>query len=563
MNRSPITTRIFLSLLAPTILMNLTTALASFADTMIVGYYLDDATLSVITYATPIYMILNTFAALFAVGGSISMSVDAGKGDKAGSNRVFSTTVILLTLFGGLLTLGGILLYDVIPLWLGANPLVIGRELYDLVGIYVGIIMWCAPLFMLNIGLAFFVRNDGRPTLSMVGMFLSVAVNIVLDILLIGPCGLGVAGAALATALGQLVSVAVIASHFFSKKNTLRFVCTLGGQIWRIIKNGIGTALHFVYQFASILIINHVITVLGGNDAMVVYTVVFNLYTVSLALFEGISQTVQPMISLYFGEKNIPKIKHTLQLALWAIILLCGTVTVLLELFPQVVPMLFGVNSGVLLQSSCTAVRIFATSMLVMTVNVVLGYYLQSTEHSLFASVLVSLRCFVFFMLGVFVLGALCGLNGVWASYTAAEVLTLLVTVGMLLVTRASMRRRGTDANLLLLDTTVERGTGSRLCRRGQALSEFAKDVRNDLQSDSAFSEAAVEATVAYLNRLASCSETEKAFVEAEWIADEHKIIIKDTLSHETAALAPKDAVPPAQLADYGPTLGVNRVCIQ
>ena len=73
---NPIVKSIFIKMLAPTILMNLTTALASFADTVIIGYFLDDLALSVVTYATPIYMIINTFAALFAVGGSIAMSID-------------------------------------------------------------------------------------------------------------------------------------------------------------------------------------------------------------------------------------------------------------------------------------------------------------------------------------------------------------------------------------------------------------------------------------------------------------------------------------------------------
>ncbi len=563
--RSPIVRRIFLSMLVPTILMNLTTALASFADTVIIGIFLDDTSLSVITYATPIYMIINTFAALFAVGGSIAMSIDAGKGDKAGANKVFSTTVELLTITGGLLTLAGALLSAVIPSWLGADVQVIGQELYGMVQSYSTIVMLFAPIFMLNVGLAFFVRNDGRPTLAMAGMFLSVAVNIVLDVILVGPCGLGVAGAAWATVLGQLTSVLVIASHFVSKKNTLRFRPTINRHVWRITKNGVGTALHFVYQFLSILIINHIVTKLGGADAMVVYTVVFNLYTVSLALFEGISQTVQPMISLFFGETNTPKIKETLRLASITIVIICGAVTLLLELFPQIVPLLFGISGGTLLDSSCVAVRIFSTSMIVMTFNVVIGYYLQSTEHSFLASVLVSLRCFVLFMLGVFGLGLLFGLNGVWAAYTAAEVLTLLITVLLLYLCRNSLRRKGIRADVLLLDKDTENSVGSQICDPcKESLPTFTATVRNVLEADPAFSADHVAAAVAYLERLSTCPiDRKSACVEVEWIGSEHKIIIRDTLCHEDAAAPLQEAVPPAQLADYGPVLGINRVCIE
>ena len=86
--------RIFFAMLVPTILMNLTTALASFADTVIVGNFLDELALSSVTFATPVYMLINTFAALFAVGGSTAMGIDAGRGEKAAANRVYSLSLI-------------------------------------------------------------------------------------------------------------------------------------------------------------------------------------------------------------------------------------------------------------------------------------------------------------------------------------------------------------------------------------------------------------------------------------------------------------------------------------
>ena len=106
--RNPIVGKIFMTMLIPTILMNLTTALASFADTIIIGYFLDDLALSVVTFATPIYMIINTFGALYAVGGSIAMGIDSGKGDKKAANKVFSISVELIVLTGLILVALGI-----------------------------------------------------------------------------------------------------------------------------------------------------------------------------------------------------------------------------------------------------------------------------------------------------------------------------------------------------------------------------------------------------------------------------------------------------------------------
>ena len=169
---NPIVKKIFLTMLAPTIFMNLTTAIASMADTVIIGHYLDDASLSVVTFAMPIYLVINMFSALFAVGGCIAMSIDSGRGEKDNANKAFSIAVELMLLMSALLVLGGLFFSQTITGWLGAQ-----EDVFDLVEIYSKIILLGGPIFILSTGLAFFVRNDGRPTLSMVGMFSSIFIR--------------------------------------------------------------------------------------------------------------------------------------------------------------------------------------------------------------------------------------------------------------------------------------------------------------------------------------------------------------------------------------------------
>lgn len=182
--RNPIVKSIYMAMLGPTILMNLTTAIGSMADTVIIGHYLDDVSLSVVTFATPIYMIINMFAALFAVGGCIAMSIDSGKGAKETANKAFSVSMELLVITGLLLVLCGIFFIDPITRWLGA-----GDDVFELVRMYSRIVLIGGPVFVLNIGFAFFVRNDGRPTLSMAGMFLSIIVDIILNVVFVGVFG--------------------------------------------------------------------------------------------------------------------------------------------------------------------------------------------------------------------------------------------------------------------------------------------------------------------------------------------------------------------------------------
>lgn len=540
---NPIVKKIFLAMLAPTILMNLTTAIGSVADTIIIGQYLDNESLSVTTFATPIYMIINTFAALFSVGGCIAMSIDAGKGKKESANKAFSTSIELLAFTGLLLLLGGVFFSSTITHWLGA-----GSNVFEAVREYSFIILAGSPLFMLNIGLAFFVRNDGRPTLSMVGMFASIAVDVTLNFVFVGKLGMGVSGAALSTVLGQIASIVIICTHFFTSKNTLKFRFALDKTVFRIIKNGASSALHFVYQFLTILIINHFLSVIAEADGVVIYTVVFNLSTVSLSVFEGISQTIQPMVSNYVGEKSFRKIKETMRLAIIAIFVICGCVTLLLELKPELVPIVFGIDGVVMVEKAAVAVRIFATSMIIMTINVVIGYYLQSTEQNLMASVIVSLRCFALFLAATFGLGILFGLNGVWAAYTVSEILTLFIIVCMVKYKQKKLMKSGINSNFMLLDDTVEKGAVSYICNlKKDNYDDYLLAVEKAVQ-ESNMDENSIRTAIDYLRELKSSAEQDKAkYIEVEINGTINKIIIRDNLKRAT---------------EFDTVLGWNRICI-
>ena len=557
---NPITRKIFIAMLTPTILMNLTTAIGSLADTVIIGHYLDDLSLSVVTFATPIYMIINMFSALFAVGGCIAMSIDSGKGEKKTANKAFSLSMELLGLTGILLLFAGIFFSSTITGWLGA-----GEDVFELVQIYSRIILMGGPVFVLNIGLAFFVRNDGRPTLSMAGMFLSIITDIILNVVFVGIFDLGVAGAAYSTVLGQLVSVIVISSHFFSAKNTLKFRLVFDKTVLRIIKNGGSTALHFIYQFLTILIINHFLSSLAGTSGVVIYTVVFNLSTISLSVFEGISQTIQPMVSNYYGEKSYKNIKETLRLAFITIIVICGTVTLLLEIVPQVVPIIFGIDDALLVQKSATAVRIYATSMIIMTINVVIGYYLQSIEQNFMSAVMISLRCLLIFLGATLILGKLFGMNGVWAAYTVSEASTFLICLLMLWVKKKKLRKNSVNTNALLLDKNIQNNIECYTYNCSESkFDDYKNVIITQLKNNQNVGEGIVRDITEYLTVLGNCITHKKMrYVEVEINNSQKKVIVRDNLNHAGYKGDIEKIIQNGMKSDYGPVLGWNRICLE
>ncbi len=559
--RSPLVVRTFLSILVPTIFMNLTTAVGSMADAVIIGQYLDDLSLSVVTYATPIYMIINTVAALFAVGGCIAMSVDTGKGDKLSANRSFSIALECLCALSAILFVAGVFFSGPITVMLGA-----GNELvFDKVKTYVKIILVGAPVFILNISSAFFVRNDGRANRSMVGMLLSIGVDITFNLVFVGFMHMGVAGAALSTVLGQSVGLVVIGSHFFSKKNTLKFCFAFDSSVFRIIKNGFGSALGFVYQFLTIIILNHYVIKMAGPEGMVIYTVVFNLGTVSLSVFEGLSQTIQPMVSLYYGERSNKKIKESVKLAIISAIIICGSVMILLEVFPGVVPHIFGIGEAAIVSKASQAVRIYATSMFIMTVNVIIGNYLQSVELGGVAGVLISLRSCILLLVSAFFLGRIFGINGIWAAYCVAEILTFLVFAVINTAKRKKLSCDNANPDVFFLDKNIEEKTSSHVFKcNSDDFAGFSEEIKAVGCKTEGYSEQMLAAADDYLRKLRlAIEERSGKYIEVEFNRYDRKIIICDNLDHKNIENAVSDIKGEGFAAEYGPVIGLNRICLK
>lgn len=557
LKHDPLTRKILLAMLAPTILMNLTTAIGSMADAVIIGQYLDDLSLSVVTFSMPVYMVINILSALFAVGGCIAMSIDSGKGNKEAANKAFSISVELMVAAGAILLLAGLFFSETIAGWLGA-----GEEVFDQVHTYSRIILVGAPLFVLNTGIAFFVRNDGRPTLSMVGMFVSIIADIILNFVFVGYLDMGVAGAAYSTVLGRIISILVLGVHFFSKKNTLRFRFAFDRTAVRIIRNGASTALNFVYQFVIILIMNHLLAKLGGTEGVIIYTVVFNLATVALSVFEGISQTVQPMVSTYYGEKSYKNIRETVRLAMWSVVIICGTLTLVLECFPSVIAVIFGIDDLTLIEQAADAVQIYAACMIIMTINVVIGYYLQSIERNSIATVLVSLRCFVVLLAAIVSLGLLYGMNGIWAAYTVTEVLCFAVCLLMLKAARKKLRAEGVETDLLLLDKTIYDSIETyTYCCRENAFAAYQAEVLCRLRENPAISPRIYDDAAEYLACLERCVTAKgRHYVEVEINRREQQVLIRDDLDHSAIKESLQKYV---EDASYSLVLGFHRLYLK
>lgn len=197
------------------------TYLYNVVDGIFVGQGVGAAALGAVNLAVPFITSVVAIAAMFPMGGATVVAIRMGRGDQEGANRAFMTAFALTLLASVALMLVGMCFAQEIADLSGAARLSGGMRTMaaDYLFYYTA---FSVPMLM-STCLSVFVRNDGSPALSFVGMGVGAVANIFLDWLFIFPLEMGVVGAAIASGLGQVASVLVLLTHFLRKKGRLRF----------------------------------------------------------------------------------------------------------------------------------------------------------------------------------------------------------------------------------------------------------------------------------------------------------------------------------------------------
>ncbi len=402
-------------------------ALYVLADTLFVANGIGSDGLTALNISIPIMNVFNGLGLLFGIGGATAVSVSKGQGKEGQINPIFTLSVGLSIGVGMLFTLIGIFFLDEMARLMGASG-----EILHMAKDYLGILMGVSIAFLLNSTLTVFVRNDGAPGLAMWGMLAGTLSNVVLDYIFIFPLKMGMRGAAIATALSPIISLSILSIHFIKGNNIIKltYFKVQSNMIKRIFANGMSS---FITELSAGLVIfafNIVILGLLGNIGVAAYGIIANLSLICIAIFTGIGQALQPIISMNYGAGKKDRVAKTLKLGL-----IVGTVFGILFFaigvtFPQALTAIFNKDNDPLLASiTINGIYLYFICFLFMGVNTVITSYLQSIEQSKFATVISMSRGLALVIVGLIFLTKQLGINGVWLTMPFAEIMTLILVL--------------------------------------------------------------------------------------------------------------------------------------
>ena len=260
----------------------------------------------------------------------------------------------------------------------------------------------------------------------MFAMLTGSLANIILDYVFIFPMGMGIFGAIFATGLSPVISIFIMSIRWVKKTNTFHFIKSkISGRIW-----GQGLALgfpSFVAQLSSGIVMitfNSIILGLEGNTGVAAYGVIANLSLVVVAVYTGIAQGVQPLISNSYGKGQTRQMQTLLRYAMILMVAISCATYALLFFFAQPVASIFNSENNPLLnQFAETGLKLYFTSSAFVGYNIILATFFTSIEKPLPAHTLSLLRGLILIIPMAFLLSAIWGMTGVWLAYPLTEFL--------------------------------------------------------------------------------------------------------------------------------------------
>ncbi|HCW54129.1 MAG TPA: MATE family efflux transporter [Clostridium sp.] len=429
-------TKKFLGYAIPSALAMFVSSLYTIIDGIFVGRGVGDMALAAVTIVMPLTIMLFGIGTMFAVGGGTLVSKNFGAGKDEEGVVVFRQVFKFLLIISTSISLFFAIFSNQVVTVLGAT-----ENIKPLSGEYLRYYsMFCIPN-LIGISLNSFVRNDGRPKLAMVSTMSGAIANIILDYVFIFPLGMGIKGAAIATGLGQIVTVLIVLPHFIFKRGKLTFGnASLNIKVIKAFTNvGIPSflaeaAFSVIIYVQNIALVNF-IGEIGLSAFSVINYITTNIYMVLL----GVTFGAQPLISYNFGAKNSKNMIDVYKIsnitALIINIVFTGICFVfgreLIGIFTSDLEIIDIAYNGL----NLTNLGFFAVGM-----NLTTTVYYQAIEVPKYSNLLCVFRSVVFLPVSVFVLGKIFGINGIWLSLLASELLSMILCACIAYVPRYTLK---------------------------------------------------------------------------------------------------------------------------
>ncbi|MEY8320248.1 MATE family efflux transporter [Lachnospiraceae bacterium 46-61] len=416
-----------LKFVLPSILMMICTSVYSVVDGLFVSNFVGKTHFAAINLTMPFIMAVVTIGFMIGTGGSAIVAKTLGEGKKEKANEYFTMLICLTVILGIAITILGLLFLRPIIILLGAEGILI-----EYCMMYGKMILISMTAFMLQTTFQSFFIVAEKPALSLKISIAAGLTNMILDFVFIVIFHWGLAGAAAATMLGQVVG-GVIPLFYFSKKNSSllhfkKFIWNVD-VIWKTCTNGSSEMMTNLSASVVNILYNYQLMKIAGENGISAYGVIMYVNFTFTALFIGYSIGSAPIFSYHYGAGNDSELQNLFQKSLKLTAISSIVLTVLAEVVSLPLTSIFVGYDKELLDMTCNGFRVYALSFTISGFNIFSSGFFTALNNG-FISAFISFTRTLLFQLGaVLILPFLIGLNGIWLAIVVAELLALFVSI--------------------------------------------------------------------------------------------------------------------------------------
>ena len=417
--------RLLVEYALPAIIAMTASSLYNMVDSIFIGQGVGALAISGLAVTFPFMNLSAAFGAAVGVGASSYISVKLGQKDYAKALRVFGNTVTLNVIIGILFSTISLLLLDPILYFFGASDQTISyaRE-------YMIIILLGNVITHLYFGMNAVLRSASKPRAAMFIIIFTVVLNTLLDPLFIYTFDLGIAGAAYATILAQLLAFLWQLKLFSDKREILHLQRGIYKPSLRIIRNilAIGMSPFFMNACACIIVIfiNRNLLTYGGDLAVGAYGIANRVAFIFVMVTMGVNQGMQPIAGYNYGAQKFDRLLRVLKLAMISATCVTTSGFLVAEFCPRLCVSLF-TDDAQLTSLSINGLRILMAAMPIVGYQMVITNFFQSIGMAKISIVLSLLRQLLLLLPLLILLPPYFGIDGVWMSMPVSDTLSALL----------------------------------------------------------------------------------------------------------------------------------------
>lgn len=421
------TCRRLLRFTLPSVLMMIFTSVYIIVDSFFVSNFVGKTPFAAVNFIMPFLIMLGALGFMFGTGGSALIAITLGEGDKARAQRLFSLFVYVTAVCGVVLAALGIALLRPIAAWLGAEG-----DLLEQCVLYGRIILIALPAYMLQYEFQSFFVAAEKPQLGLAFTVASGLTNIVLDMLFVGVWRGGLAGAAAASVISQAVGGLGPVVYFARPNSSLMRLTSARLDMRALGKacvNGSSELMSNVSASIVGMLYNAQLMRFAGEDGVAAYGVLMYVNMIFMAAFIGYSVGAAPIVGYHYGAGNQQELKSLLRKSLGIIILCSLAMCALAEGTGGFLAALFVGYDPELLALTRRGFLIYSFSFLFAGIPIYGSSFFTALNNGGVSAFIAFLRTCLFQVAAVLILPIFWGIDGVWFSIVAAELLAMAVTV--------------------------------------------------------------------------------------------------------------------------------------